>query len=75
MFRRLWERWKVIAHKIGTFQSRVLLNIFYFVILAPFGLGVKLFADPLRIKQQNHSHWLRNDSKPAPVCESARRQF
>jgi hypothetical protein len=75
MFRRLWEHWKVIAHKIGTFQSRVLLNIFYFVILAPFGLGVKLFADPLRMRQQNYSHWLEKESQPAPAWERARRQF
>lgn len=75
MLRRLWERWKVIAHKIGTFQSRVLLNVFYFVILAPFGLGVKLFADPLHIKRQNHSHWVQKESNSALPWDSARRQF
>jgi hypothetical protein len=39
MLRRLWHHWKVIAHRIGNFQSRVLLNVFYLLILLPFGLG------------------------------------
>jgi hypothetical protein len=45
MFRRVWERWKVVAHKIGTFQSRVLLTIFYVLILLPFGVGIRLLSD------------------------------
>jgi hypothetical protein len=75
MFRQLWERWKVIAHKIGMFQSRVLLNIFYVAILAPFGLGVKLLADPLRLKRPPHSQWRQRERTPAPALDRARRQF
>jgi carbamoyltransferase len=37
MLRQLWECWKRIAHTIGVWQSRVLLTVFYYVILAPFG--------------------------------------
>lgn len=75
MLRRLWERWKIIAHKIGTFQSRVLLTVFYCLILAPFGIGVKLFANPLRLKGQSGSHWLERGEKTAASWEAARRQF
>jgi hypothetical protein len=75
MLRRLWERWKVLAQKIGTFQSRVLLTIFYYLILAPFGLGVNLLSDRLRLKQQHRSHWLPKESNPASSWDSARRQF
>ena len=74
MFRRLWARWMVIAHKIGTFQSRVLLNVFYFLILLPFGLGVKLFADPLHLKRRRGSHWIGKAAGTAS-WEHARRQF
>ena len=49
--RKGWEAWKKIAHKIGTFQARVLLTIIYAVIVLPFGLAVRLFGDPLRIKK------------------------
>jgi hypothetical protein len=72
---RLWAGWKAIAHKIGNFQSRVLLNVFYFLILSPFALGVRLFADPLRIRRQTHSHWLHKETDLAIASEKGRRQF
>jgi hypothetical protein len=50
MLKRAWQAWKEFAHKIGNFQARVLLTFFY-GILAPFGLGTRLFSDPLRIKR------------------------
>jgi len=75
MLRRLWARWRVIALKIGNVQSRVLLLLFYFLILAPFALLVKLFSDPLRCKLQDHSHWIPKAKSSRSVSESARRQF
>jgi len=75
MLRRLWQRWKIVAHKIGTFQSRVLLTVFYCLILAPFGIGVKLLSDPLRLKGQSGSNWLEQGKKTAARLEAARRQF
>ena len=57
--RSLWERWKDFSKKLGSFQSRSLLSLFYFLIVFPFALVVKFFADPLRIKHKNtQSHWL-----------------
>ena len=53
----LWEAWKDIARKIGTFQARVLLTILYGVLVLPFGLMVRWFSDPLRIKKRP-THWL-----------------
>jgi hypothetical protein len=75
MPRRLWERWKVIARKIGDVQSRLLLSVFYFVILAPFGLGVRMLADPLRLRPQRLSHWLPKARHTPELWEGARRQF
>jgi hypothetical protein len=37
--RRLWEGWKRMARRIGDLQARVMLTIFYVVILAPFGFA------------------------------------
>jgi len=75
MLRRLWERWKRIAHTIGVWQSRVLLNVFYYVILAPFGLGVRLLADPLAITPRPGPHWRRKEPNAATHVDRARRQF
>ncbi len=53
----LWKAWTRIAHIIGNFQARVLLTILYVVLVLPFGVIVRLFADPLRIKKRPEK-WL-----------------
>ena len=73
IFKSLFARWKIIAHKIGEFQSRLILSVFYFVIFAPFALGLKMFSDPLQLK--GFHGWLtRSDAEEKPA-ESSRRQF
>ena len=41
LLKKIWEGWKKIAHKIGNFQARIILLVFYFIILAPFSLIIK----------------------------------
>ena len=48
----LWSAWKRLARKIGNFQARVLLTILYAIVVLPFGVVVRLFADPLQIKRR-----------------------
>jgi hypothetical protein len=48
--RSAWQAWKRFGKKVGDFQARVLLTVFYFVILAPFGLGMRA-ADPLGLRR------------------------
>jgi hypothetical protein len=55
--KHIWESWKVVSRKIGTFQARVLLTILYAVLVLPFGLMVRWLADPLRIKKRP-TQWL-----------------
>jgi hypothetical protein len=57
VLKRLWQAWKALAHKIGNFQARVILTVFYAVLVLPFGLAARLFADPLRIKKPP-TQWL-----------------
>lgn len=68
----LWQGWKRIAKKIGNFQSRVLLTIFYATIVLPFGLAARLFWDPLRIKKRP-TEWLEHPDEAYDV-PWARRQ-
>ena len=63
MLKRAWQTWKKIAHKIGNFQARVLLTIFYAVVVFPFGIAARLFSDPLRIKRPP-TQWLDHPSEP-----------
>ena len=57
MLKRAWQAWKRIAHAIGNFEARVLLTIFYAVLVLPFGITSRLFSDPLRIKHRP-TRWL-----------------
>jgi hypothetical protein len=72
---KLWTRWKHFGYRMGSFQSRVLLSFFFFIIVSPFALAVKWFSDPLRIKRQKQdTHWnIRREEKPD--IELFRRQF
>ena len=42
---------------VGNIQARALLTLLYGVIVLPFGLIMRLFSDPLRIKKRPQE-WL-----------------
>jgi hypothetical protein len=65
MIKRIWQGWKRIAHKIGNFQARVLLTIFYGIVVLPFGVAARLFSDPLQIKRRP-TQWLDH---PNDACD------
>ena len=71
--RRIWETWKRVGKMVGDFIGRVVLTVFYFTIFVPFGLGVRLVSDPLRMKRALSSHWLSREM-PGHTLEDARRQ-
>jgi len=73
-WKRTWERWKRIATAIGDFQARVVLSLFYFVVVLPFGVGVRLFADPLGIRRHGQTQWTGFQDR-ARTPEEAGRQF
>ena len=70
-----WARWKVIAHAIGDFQARVLLSLFYFVVVGPFALAMKQLADPLRLKPGSADGWMARQPSQGDPSSGARRQF
>lgn len=72
MLKRAWQAWKRIAHAIGNFQARVLLTIFYAVLVFPFGIAARLFSDPLRIKRRP-TQWLEHPNE-AHDLQWAKRQ-
>jgi hypothetical protein len=57
LIKDFWQNWKAFGQFIGDWLARVVLTIFYFTILVPFGLGVRLFADPLQIKKLPNPYW------------------
>jgi hypothetical protein len=69
---RLAEGWKKFGRAIGNFNARVLLTLLYSIVILPFGLAVRFFADSFHTKKRPES-WF--DHPPLPnTLEEARRQ-
>lgn len=56
---RLWHAWKRFGQILGDLIARIVLTVFYFTIFLPFGLGVRLFADPLDIQRKGAAWKMR----------------
>ncbi len=68
---RPWAGWKRFRRKVGNIQARVLLNVFYFVVVAPFALVVKLSSDPLGLSPKTPKEWRpRHRDHPLRDCGS-----
>ncbi len=68
-----WDRFKIVAGIVGDVQGRVIVTLFYFTILVPFGIGSRWFGDALRLRSSDQPQWLERP----PVqngLEEARRQ-
>jgi hypothetical protein len=70
----LWEQWKQVARKIGDFQARALMTLFYFLILGPVAMVLCWRSDPLAIKPGTPRGWCDSDVKEGEPMERARRQ-
>jgi hypothetical protein len=67
----IWKVWPNLAHEIGNFQARLLLTIIYGVFVFPFGMAVRLWADPLRIKK-SPTHWLNHPNEASDMSWAKR---
>lgn len=74
MLKRFWEGWKRVAKKIGDFQARLLLGIFYFIILAPFSFLIRA-SDPLTIGHKTPKGWHAKAPDHTDVKVKASRQW
>ena len=57
LIKNFWHGWKAFGQFLGNWLARVVLTVFYFTIFVPFGLGVRLFSDPLQIKKLPAEFW------------------
>lgn len=69
ILKTIWSKWKTIAHHIGIFQSRLILSVFYFSLLMPWGIIFSLFKDELKMKNKKLSTWKTKDKQSATVEE------
>jgi hypothetical protein len=67
----IWKVWPNLGHEIGNFQARLLLTIIYGIFVFPFGMIVRLWADPLRIKK-SPTHWLNHPNEASDMSWAKR---
>lgn len=53
-------RFTIITGIIGDWQGRAIAFAFYFTVLVPFGIGSRLFTDPLRLRDERPT-WVERD--------------
>jgi hypothetical protein len=74
-FRRFWQGWQRFGKKVADVQARVLLSIVYFTVVMPFGIAVRLLADPLAIKPGRRRGWIDRAPDTGTPLVRAGRQF
>jgi hypothetical protein len=75
VLRRTWDWWKTFGREVGNYQGRLLFAFFYFIVVTPFGIGVRLFSDPLKVNPRPRmTRWSERDSQRQEF-EAAREQF
>ena len=45
------------TERFGSMLSRVLLTLLYFLVLGPFAIFYRLFADPLHLRPPKDGNW------------------
>lgn len=71
--RAVWRWWTRVARRIGDVQARILLSLFFYVILGPFALVLRR-KDPLAIRPGAPRGWRPREAAARPVAEQAHRQ-
>jgi 4-amino-4-deoxy-L-arabinose transferase-like glycosyltransferase len=65
---------KRIGHFIGDCIARVVLSLFYFTLFVPYGVGARLFGDPLDMKAKAKSSWWLERTTRDLGLDDARKQ-
>lgn len=74
LFKRAWEGWKVFAAEMGHVQGGLFMGYFYFIVVTLFGIGARIFTDPMALKATPvNSGWI--ERRPLDkTLEEAREQ-
>ncbi len=70
----LWEKWKAFAHLIGNFNSRLILTLFYFLVVGVVSLLVGRWQNTLRKRAPSDTNWKPVASGQTDLA-GLRRQF
>ncbi len=74
-FATIWKYWKKFGQFVGDMIGRVFLMVFYLTVVLPFGVGLRLFGDPLDIRAKTKSSAWRERTSPEATIEASYNQF
>jgi hypothetical protein len=77
LFKRIWSGIKSFSKKVAYVQSLIILTLFYFLIIGPFSIALRVLGKDLlnkRWKDNKTSYWIKKE-KVEVNLENARRQF
>lgn len=67
MIKKIWEKWKKIAIKIGDFQFNLIFSLLYYILIVPIGIISNIFKDFLKLK--NFPKWEKIDNQSETVSQ------
>ena len=73
ILKRIWKAWRSFGHFMADVVGRVVMLVLYFTVVAPFGLAVRFFSDPLHMKGSAPA-WEKREAEAATL-ESANRTY
>ncbi len=74
-FEAIWKYWKKFGQFIGDLIGRIFLMVFYLTLALPFGIGLRLFGDPLDIRAKAKASTWRERTSPEATIEAGYNQF
>ena len=72
--KKAWSAWKKFGQFIGDIVGRIVLTVLYFTVVLPFGVGVRLFGDPLAVKPTSRPSFWHTRPELKDSLDEARRQ-
>ena len=72
MLKRLWSGWQRFGRWMGDQVARVFLTVFYFTLMLPFGLLVRLSQDPLDLRKETVVNWTARETKGQTLSDAER---
>jgi hypothetical protein len=73
--KKLWQGWLRFGHLMGDIVARVVMTIFYFTLLLPFGVLVTLLSDPLDMRRKAKAPAWLSRTTGDQTLEEAQKQF
>ena len=74
LLKTAWRGWLKFAEVLGTIQMMVILSLVYWIMLPIIAIPLKLFSDPLMLRNLGQARWIKRDSG-SPTLDEMKQQY